>query len=627
MKSNSIKAADKEALEIFEMLFNLGQTKAWYKSLAISSFWFEKLIILLRISQLFVFTFAANYETWPVRWRGMIHESGISIIFAADFGTLFYDDIMKDNFARIMYSSSWIIFASVVIAVYIFGRFIMPLSVLWRLRFERYYLEIAHLFYLPIALGLLPIAICRYDNCWDDLGAQATTSVISFIIMFLYLIGMPIYVILVARKNIITDDPEAHEDFIKQKEMEYVLQISHSWLSEKYYLFSSYRKTKFRIYHKSVYEFFVLSLVLVHGLLNTNQEVKMLVLTLQLFGFSIYLTIFPAYRCLSSSYLFAVGLWTICANMFLGYLKAAHYKAEALVDENMVSILVAVNVAALIILLFLMCAYFIFCLKWPVNLKTVKNLALGYRFLLADLRNAQKMILVLRSLSHYQFVKAEPVVAMIKLLRDHYYLLYNENHPLQYTVLEQLDILNYLQQRVSSQTLLPCKKLEENFGLVVRVMNRRWREQILMTPVKRRILLKLYILRMFIGNRIMKPFNSGEQNNYIGKGEKMRPIDVYDFDMDKLYQKLEKVLSDDVNEEKMNDITFIGGIDGDSLSLKGNIQKAHEENNIHWLVDLTENALNIGDEDSIEMLAEIWDERGIKNLPEDLRSRLKEYKL
>ena len=88
------------------------------------------------------------------------------------------------------------------------------------------------------------------------------------------------------------------------------------------------------------------------------------------------------------------------------------------------------NIVIIIFAFFLVFSSIIFCLRWPTNLNSIKELNIAYRHLLVDLRNAQKMILTLRSLASYQFVRAEPIEQMIDLLRDHYVLLYKEKHSL-----------------------------------------------------------------------------------------------------------------------------------------------------------------------------------------------------
>jgi hypothetical protein len=116
---------------------------------------------------------------------------------------------------------------------------------------------------------------------------------------------------------------------------------------------------------------------------------------------------------------------------------------------------------------------------------------------MVDLRNAQKMIMRLRTLQTHRFVHKEPIRDMILLLGRHYELLYNEKHFLQYTVLEQMEELGFLEKLVKTNTLLPCKKLEQDLDLVTYVIRRRWQEQCLMNHKKRRILLKLFFLRWF----------------------------------------------------------------------------------------------------------------------------------
>lgn len=72
----------------------------------------------------------------------------------------------------------------------------------------------------------------------------------------------------------------------------------------------------------------------------------------------------------------------------MGYFKAGGYDSSNLVDRNLKQILTAVNGGAVVLAVLLMIMYLLFCLKWPVNIGTIKELALGYRYVLADIRNA-----------------------------------------------------------------------------------------------------------------------------------------------------------------------------------------------------------------------------------------------
>lgn len=44
-----------------------------------------------------------------------------------------------------------------------------------------------------------------------------------------------------------------HEKFIQLREIEFVLQISSTWLTEQHYIYSNYRRTYWRCYHKGIY--------------------------------------------------------------------------------------------------------------------------------------------------------------------------------------------------------------------------------------------------------------------------------------------------------------------------------------------------------------------------------------
>jgi hypothetical protein len=118
---------------------------------------------------------------------------------------------------------------------------------------------------------------------------------------------------------------------------------------------------------------------------------------------------------------------------------------------------------------------------------------------------------------------------MIDLLRDHYMLLYKEQHALQFTALEQMDALTYLLKEVRKKTLLPCESLEKNFPLLLNVVDRRAKQACMMNPMKRRILLKLYFLRMFTKNVNLVPFNEGDQYNRYGKD--LKEVGYEDFNM------------------------------------------------------------------------------------------------
>jgi hypothetical protein len=521
--------SNKHNLDAYNLMLDISEKPSRFRGLIVSMFWVEKLLIFLEGLQIYGLVYAANYEEWPNSWKNIVNKSCVSVL-AGDFATLFREDFFDDHEKLSAYTGVYIFIVAVLLSAYFAATVLLYRSAGWKLSLQMISYRLGHILYLPVALGVLPNSWCAEEDCWSTLSTQVVIFITSVFVFAIYLLGLPIFSILHAGSHQVSNYSEDHEEWVRVKELEYVLQISPTWLVDRYYIFSSYRRTYFRVYHKGLYQIFVLALVLVHTFFGDQNDIKMLVFSLMLLCMALYCTVKPVYRCLSSSFLYMIIWWTLTANAFQGYMKAADYGGDELVDSNMTSILGAINLTSLVIFIFLMFVYVLFKLKWPVNMDSVKQLAMSYRYLLVDLRNAQKMILKLRVMPSFQFVHEDALKEMMRLLREHYMLLYSENHPLQYTVLEQLDSLEFLRKQVAYQTLLPNKKLEANFETFVKVIQRRWREQILMTPLKRRILLKLLTLGMFLGNRKARPFNVGSTFNFINAGDYKKEISLTDFD-------------------------------------------------------------------------------------------------
>mmetsp|Transcript_18375 Transcript_18375/g.33017 ORF Transcript_18375/g.33017 Transcript_18375/m.33017 type:complete len:510 (+) Transcript_18375:2705-4234(+) len=508
MKSVDIVTQDdQDSLRIFELLFDLKQQRTSFKALYVSSFWAEKLLIMLQGLQLFSLIYLANYDNWPTLWIAIVKSSIVNLI-AGDFASYSYEDLVEDSDYRAIYTALWLLFSYAALFGYFFVRIVMSVTVLFKVKFQRVAFAAAVLLYLPAAIGIIPASICTYDGCWSSPFPTVLLLLFAIGVFLVFFIGFPVYLFIHARSHIITPDSEAHEEFVQLRETEFVLQVSHNWLSDKYYLFSSYKLSYGRIYNKPIQLLVMFSLVVIHAILGGFVAAKMLIMCCICCGFALYATFLPAYRCMSSSWLQMAIWWIACFNASVGYFRADDYDSELLVDTNLTLFLSVINMIGISLIGFVLLFSLIFCLKWPVHLHTIKELALGYRYLLNDLRNAQRMILVLRSLRSFQFVKAQNIVEMITLLREHYLLLYGEKHALQYTVLEQMDVLNFLKERVDRFSLLPCRRLEENFDLLVKLIKRRTREQVMVNPLKRRLLLKMFILKMFLGHRTLKHVSS-----------------------------------------------------------------------------------------------------------------------
>ena len=56
-----------------------------------------------------------------------------------------------------------------------------------------------------------------------------------------------------------------NEEYIRKKEIEYVVGISEMWLTRHFYLFSSYKSDLFKMYHRVIFDSLQLILIVIHA--------------------------------------------------------------------------------------------------------------------------------------------------------------------------------------------------------------------------------------------------------------------------------------------------------------------------------------------------------------------------
>lgn len=61
-----------------------------------------------------------------------------------------------------------------------------------------------------------------------------------------------------------------NEEYIRKKEIEFVVGISEMWLTRHFYLFSSFRSDFFKMYHRIIFNMLFLIFVLVHGAMHAG---------------------------------------------------------------------------------------------------------------------------------------------------------------------------------------------------------------------------------------------------------------------------------------------------------------------------------------------------------------------
>ena len=58
-----------------------------------------------------------------------------------------------------------------------------------------------------------------------------------------------------------------NEEYIRKKEIEFVVDVSEMWLTRHFFMFSSFKSDFFKMYHRVLYNCFQLLLVIFHAIL------------------------------------------------------------------------------------------------------------------------------------------------------------------------------------------------------------------------------------------------------------------------------------------------------------------------------------------------------------------------
>jgi len=120
------------------------------------------------------------------------------------------------------------------------------------------------LIYLPLLLNIVNYALCQYHSNKDSVkivdphkdlplwGATVmwVSALVSLIIGFLYNCALAWHLYQEKISNML------NEEYIRKKEIEFVVDISEMWVTRHFYLFSSFKSDFFKMYHRVLYNFF-----------------------------------------------------------------------------------------------------------------------------------------------------------------------------------------------------------------------------------------------------------------------------------------------------------------------------------------------------------------------------------
>ena len=138
------------------------------------------------------------------------------------------------------------------------------------------------------------------------------------------------------------------------------------WLTNHFYMFSSFRSELFKMYHRPIFNTLTLLLCLVHGLMT--QGLAKVGIILAIFAImAIYTFGARPYRCQVSNILVFVLSIIMVGNCFVLLLKMSGFRSSIFVDTYFYNVLILLNAFGW----FLVFAFILFAIVikkgWPLN--------------------------------------------------------------------------------------------------------------------------------------------------------------------------------------------------------------------------------------------------------------------
>eukprot|EP00743_Colponemidia_sp_Colp-15_P004559 GILK01004914.1.p1 GENE.GILK01004914.1~~GILK01004914.1.p1 ORF type:complete len:1216 (-),score=339.13 GILK01004914.1:312-3959(-) len=500
---------DKDALEELRLEIEdpNDETKK-KKKRDISLFWSEKVIVSLDGLQIFSLLWSMMRTLLPSAW---INKTRFITFFNLDFASLVWEEAAATSESfRLTYMTFYTMIPCVIVISYII--YVLALISSYRNHAEnravpqKICLFLLNLLYLPVGTAVAPFAICA-DNtpgmtdtsqCWGAL--HSLLAVFSLTVMALYFVGLPVFLVYHAWKNAFCEGKEDHERWLRLKETEYLLELTEQYKVNQLWLIASYKRDFGRVYHRALMMCLKFLLVLILSVGGSNAKVQTLFVFLILSFVAVWTCFKKVYRCVSTSALQQIAIWTLVLNAALGYLSSLKLTNPLLLPNSLSIMLTVLNCISLSFygLAILIC--FFLGVEWTVNEKTVKECSWGHEQMLDDIRKGSQLFAKM-SMRHHELVRLDLLRYMLKLLKRHYSAAQEENHLLQFTLLDLLEELADLYQNCKERSLLPNPMLEACLEDFSKVISRRFKEQMLMSKRKRRILLKLLALRYMTNGR------------------------------------------------------------------------------------------------------------------------------
>ncbi|CEM31306.1 unnamed protein product [Vitrella brassicaformis CCMP3155] len=513
------RPSDRDDMVLVRRASNVGWRYVSAKR-SVDLFWLEKILLIWDAAQIWGLCWVMFQPYLPYQWN---YRTKFSVWFNMDIANSEFrplpghrrvNELTLNRWERVVYLFVWAAYPLVLLGLrhlYVKSRVKRGIYTPdMKASSERWLLLACMITYTWFLMGTLPIVFCQDD--WD--GCDPWWYFILRMVLGVYCVGMavcvPVLVFKLIHRQIVADDNEAHERYLRLKETEYLLDLNSHWDHGHIWLFSSYKRSLLRVYHRPILFAVKFIMVLVYSCFPTlsfipqserNMTQAMIVCVALLFV-TILTWVRKLYRCYSTWLLQQAFFWNMCAYSLIAAIKTVEgYNSVFLVDATLSLILISIHMAiGIFIGIVLLICMGRSALRglWPVTLEDADEIAMEHEDVVHDLQLAKRM-LEEYGVTNRRYIPVDRVQAMMQNLEYHLNATRKYDHPFHWTVVDVLEDITDLYAEVKAMSYLPHPALEGVLIPLQKALRARRQELVLMNPKKRRILLKLVALRALCG--------------------------------------------------------------------------------------------------------------------------------
>lgn len=512
----------------------------------------DSLLMLIEHIQIFaVFLVLSERWSWPLDW---IKETSFLLLFNLDIWEFrkinegHYETASNANmFSYKTYLISWTAVAfSLLLGYFVLYRFVIykrPLYLLLYLtRMKRVFAIAAQLLCIPIGLVVARLFRCRSEifmttlhstkilnvadkvECWSGshavYGLESLGWFLCLLSIFLFLV-YPVYLWKITRRGVFTHSSKQHEGYLQLKEAEYLKGLDIVWAVEQFFLFSSYCRPW--VYYRSIMYFLRFLLVVVYAMSLQYQVYPIALATTTLFVLALVMMVLKPFRVNVFNIMKIISLLCNSLNALVGVLLELKVESAILIYPYIKYFLIGINSFVLLafVLFFSYLALHHYGVirnrhpLWPALSQNTKSKELDpntRHYLKAVLKGRQVLE---RALSTPPiFAPVHELERQIQIINAYCREAEVINDPTFHTLWDLLDELIEAHTVFNSQSLFSQsnkKTVHETANELMKVMpafrkrlDKREYDFILVRPVKRRMLLKMYALGLFLNGRSSK---------------------------------------------------------------------------------------------------------------------------